>query len=262
LRDVRRQISKVAKISKVTGGDMPARRNSTDISGATIPAMALHGDHAISTFTFRAVEPLIGDTQNESSVSPSHPNSDTPMLTVILIGGGIPTSNVSSRWPIEDARRPRKPHRAIRNRTRNPRQAHRRKCARGCASGLQQTFCFSHGTEPWTPQHRQALDNLEIPGPSELFSDSIDFEPGDRWTFFQRSFHCRERGRACWGFYNAVSGESVRMAIEKLRDESILRFYDAIRREVEADRSYKRKFMIGTSVRQYAEALRVEMTRR
>ena len=52
------------------------------------------------------------------------------------------------------------------------------------------------------------------------------------------------------------------MAIEKLRDESILRFYDAIRREVEADRSYKRKFMIGTSVRQYAEALRVEMTRR
>lgn len=52
------------------------------------------------------------------------------------------------------------------------------------------------------------------------------------------------------------------MAIEKLRDESILRFYDGIRREVEADRSYKRKFMIGTSVRQYAEALRVEMTRR
>jgi hypothetical protein len=56
--------------------------------------------------------------------------------------------------------------------------------------------------------------------------------------------------------------ESVRMAIEKLRDESILRFYDAIRREVEADRSYQRKFTIGTSVKQYAEALRVEMTRR
>ena len=82
---------------------MPARRNSTDISGATIPAMALHGDHAISTFTFRAVEPLIGDTQNESSVSPSHPNSDTPMLLVILIGGGIPTSNVS--FEMADRRR-------------------------------------------------------------------------------------------------------------------------------------------------------------
>jgi hypothetical protein len=95
-----------------------------------------------------------------------------------------------------------------------------------------------------------------------FFSDPMNFEPGGRWTYFQRSFHCRERGRARWGFYNGFSGESVRVAIEKLRDESISRFYDGIRGEVEADRSNKRKFMIGTSVRQYAEALRVEMTRR
>jgi hypothetical protein len=52
------------------------------------------------------------------------------------------------------------------------------------------------------------------------------------------------------------------MGIERLRDESILRLHDGIHREVEAARSCKRKFMIGTSVRQYAEALRIEMTRR
>jgi hypothetical protein len=30
---------------------------------------------------------------------------------------------------------------------------------------------------------------LEVPGLNALFSDSIYFEPGDRWIYFQRSFH-------------------------------------------------------------------------
>jgi hypothetical protein len=52
------------------------------------------------------------------------------------------------------------------------------------------------------------------------------------------------------------------MAIENLKDESILRFYDGIRREVEADRRSRHKFVTGRTVREYAEALRGEMTRR
>jgi len=35
----------------------------------------------------------------------------------------------------------------------------------------------------WTPQGRQALDSLAIPGLSKLFSDAMNFEPGDRWTY-------------------------------------------------------------------------------
>jgi hypothetical protein len=60
---------------------------------------------------------------------------------------------------------------------------------RACVSGLQQTFCSSRGTEPWTPQRRQALVSLETPGLNQLFFNSMNFEPGDRWTYFQRSFH-------------------------------------------------------------------------
>jgi hypothetical protein len=52
------------------------------------------------------------------------------------------------------------------------------------------------------------------------------------------------------------------VAIEKLRDESILRFYDGIRREAEADRRGKYKFASSRSVKEYAEALRGEMTKR
>ena len=49
---------------------------------------------------------------------------------------------------------------------------------------------------------------------------------------------------------------SVCVAIEKLRDESILRFYDGIRREVEADGRSKHKFAAGRSVKEYADAVR------
>jgi hypothetical protein len=68
-----------------------------------------------------------------------------------------------------------------------------RRARRICVSGLQQTFCSSPGTEPWTPQGTSALDTVETPGLNERFSNSIYFEPGDRWTYFQRSFHCGVR---------------------------------------------------------------------
>jgi hypothetical protein len=55
-------------------------------------------------------------------------------------------------------------------------------------------------------------------------------------------------------------GEFV--ALENLRDESVLRFYENIRIQVEADRGLKHKFMAGDSVKQYAAALRDEMTKR
>ena len=52
------------------------------------------------------------------------------------------------------------------------------------------------------------------------------------------------------------------MAIENLRDENLLRFYDSIREQVEADKRSKHKFAASRSVKKYAEALRDEMTRR
>ena len=52
------------------------------------------------------------------------------------------------------------------------------------------------------------------------------------------------------------------MAIENLRDENLLRFYDGIREQVEADKRSKYKFAAGHSVKEYAEALRGEMTKR
>jgi hypothetical protein len=52
------------------------------------------------------------------------------------------------------------------------------------------------------------------------------------------------------------------MAIENLRDESLLRFYEGVREQVEADRRSKHKFAAGHSVKEYAEALRSEMTKR
>jgi hypothetical protein len=52
------------------------------------------------------------------------------------------------------------------------------------------------------------------------------------------------------------------MAIENLRDENLLRFYDGIRKQVEADRNFPHKFMTGSSVKQYAAALREEIIKR
>jgi hypothetical protein len=52
------------------------------------------------------------------------------------------------------------------------------------------------------------------------------------------------------------------MAVENLRDENLLRFYDSIREQVEADKRSKHKFAAARSVKEYAEALRGEMTKR
>ena len=52
------------------------------------------------------------------------------------------------------------------------------------------------------------------------------------------------------------------MAIENLKDENLLRFYDSIREQVEADKRSKYKFAAARSVKEYAEALRDEMTKR
>ena len=42
------------------------------------------------------------------------------------------------------------------------------------------------------------------------------------------------------------------MAIENLRDENLLRFYDNIREQVEADKRSKYKFAASHSVKEYA----------
>jgi hypothetical protein len=52
------------------------------------------------------------------------------------------------------------------------------------------------------------------------------------------------------------------MAVENLRDENLLRFYDSIREHVEADRRSQDKFAVGHSVKEYAETLRGEITKR
>jgi hypothetical protein len=49
------------------------------------------------------------------------------------------------------------------------------------------------------------------------------------------------------------------VGIRDLNDESILRLYDNIRSQVDADRGSKHKFTTGDSVKQHATALREEM---
>ena len=52
------------------------------------------------------------------------------------------------------------------------------------------------------------------------------------------------------------------MALTDLGDESLLRLYDSIRTEVDADRMQMHKFTSGESVRLRAEQLRSEIVRR
>jgi hypothetical protein len=52
------------------------------------------------------------------------------------------------------------------------------------------------------------------------------------------------------------------MSASNLSDESLLRYYDSIRKQVEADRGNKHKFMTSDSVKQYAESLRLELYKR
>ena len=52
------------------------------------------------------------------------------------------------------------------------------------------------------------------------------------------------------------------MTVENMPDERLIRFYDNIRQQVEADRPHNHKLTSGPTVRQYAEQLRGELTRR
>ncbi len=52
------------------------------------------------------------------------------------------------------------------------------------------------------------------------------------------------------------------VGIRNLKDENLLRLYDSVRTQVAADRRSKYKFAGGPSVKQYAEALSGEITRR
>ncbi len=57
------------------------------------------------------------------------------------------------------------------------------------------------------------------------------------------------------------------MSLSALNDESLLRFYDGVRKEVEADRDSMRRghrqfFANGDDVKKYAAGLRAEMERR
>jgi hypothetical protein len=53
------------------------------------------------------------------------------------------------------------------------------------------------------------------------------------------------------------------MEFSKAKDESLLVFYESVRREVQADiRAGGRHRMVGESAQQYAERLRAELDRR
>jgi hypothetical protein len=52
------------------------------------------------------------------------------------------------------------------------------------------------------------------------------------------------------------------MSITSMQDENLCRLYDNVREQVEADRGSRYKFMSSPSIKQYATALREEMTRR
>jgi hypothetical protein len=52
------------------------------------------------------------------------------------------------------------------------------------------------------------------------------------------------------------------VAFANLRDENLLRLYDNIRDQVDRDRVLRHKLTSGDAVRQHAEELRAELTRR
>ena len=52
------------------------------------------------------------------------------------------------------------------------------------------------------------------------------------------------------------------MSFENLSDESVRRYYDSIWKQAEADRTHEVHFTASPTIRQRAEKLREEMTRR
>ena len=56
--------------------------------------------------------------------------------------------------------------------------------------------------------------------------------------------------------------ETLFVSASDLSDESLLRYYDNIRKQVEADRGNKHKFMTSDTIKAYAESLRLELYER
>lgn len=52
------------------------------------------------------------------------------------------------------------------------------------------------------------------------------------------------------------------MSLEQISDESVVRYYESIRQQAEADRKHKSQFTASPSVRERAEKLRQEMIKR
>jgi hypothetical protein len=52
------------------------------------------------------------------------------------------------------------------------------------------------------------------------------------------------------------------VSVDHMSDEQLTHFYESIRKEVEADRSNRRRFTAGPNVRQYADRLRGEIIKR
>lgn len=52
------------------------------------------------------------------------------------------------------------------------------------------------------------------------------------------------------------------MSLETMPDESLMRYYENVQQQVEADRVHKHRLTAGPTVRQYADKLRDEMIQR
>ena len=52
------------------------------------------------------------------------------------------------------------------------------------------------------------------------------------------------------------------MSASDLSDESLMRYYDAVRKQVEADRDSKHKLVSSDAIKEYAESLRIELHKR
>jgi hypothetical protein len=63
-------------------------------------------------------------------------------------------------------------------------------------------------------------------------------------------------------FRGILEKGSFMVSASDLSDESLLRYYDNIRRQVEAERDNEHKFMTSNSIKEYAESLRVELDKR
>jgi hypothetical protein len=59
-----------------------------------------------------------------------------------------------------------------------------------------------------------------------------------------------------------LNKEPIFVSASDLSDESLLRYYDAIRKQVEADRDSKHKLVGSHSIKEYAESLRIELHKR